>query len=148
MDPRSLASMKLKRRSISRSSGARVFCALTSRTAFSMAARPDAESPLCWGSAKTAVMVAKTTAPRMRALIDCSFSDLFRIAESYYRAHLLRSRRLDTIEKSLAVGLAQLVERQIVVLEVVGSIPTSHPTLPSEPPCPNGVQSRVDVALH
>jgi len=41
----------------------------------------------------------------------------------------LRSpQSLDTIEKSLAVGLAQLVERQIVVLEVVGSIPTSHPT--------------------
>src|ERR1017187_5088296 len=43
-------------------------------------------------------------------------------------AHLLRSRRLVTIEGSLAVGLAQLVERQIVVLEVVGSNPTSHPT--------------------
>src|ERR1035437_5874779 len=60
-----------------------------------------------------------------------SFSDLFRMAESYYRAQLLRPRRLDTIEKSLVVGLAQLVERQIVVLEVVGSIPTSHPTLPN-----------------
>jgi hypothetical protein len=44
-------------------------------------------------------------------------------------AHLLRRRRLDTMEKSLVVGLAQLVERQIVVLEVVGSNPTSHPTL-------------------
>src|ERR1039457_4389043 len=43
---------------------------------------------------------------------------------------LLRSQRLDTIERSLVVGLAQLVERQIVVLEVVGSNPTSHPTLP------------------
>jgi hypothetical protein len=32
------------------------------------------------------------------------------------------------------VGLAQLVERQIVVLEVVGSIPTSHPTLLSQRP--------------
>ena len=40
---------------------------------------------------------------------------------------LLRARALDTIEKSLVVGLAQLVERQIVVLEVVGSNPTSHP---------------------
>ena len=41
---------------------------------------------------------------------------------------LLRARRLDTMEWSLVVGLAQLVERQIVVLEVVGSNPTSHPT--------------------
>ena len=40
---------------------------------------------------------------------------------------LLRGRRLDTIGRSLVVGLAQLVERQIVVLEVVGSNPTSHP---------------------
>ena len=43
-------------------------------------------------------------------------------------ADLLRWRRLDTMGKSLVVGLAQLVERQIVVLEVVGSNPTSHPT--------------------
>ena len=41
---------------------------------------------------------------------------------------LLRARLLDTMERSLVVGLAQLVERQIVVLEVVGSNPTSHPT--------------------
>ena len=41
---------------------------------------------------------------------------------------LLRTRRLDIIGRSLVVGLAQLVERQIVVLEVVGSNPTSHPT--------------------
>ena len=41
---------------------------------------------------------------------------------------LLRTRRLDTIGRSIVVGLAQLVERQIVVLEVVGSNPTSHPT--------------------
>ena len=41
---------------------------------------------------------------------------------------LLRTRCLDTIGRSLVVGLAQLVERQIVVLEVVGSNPTSHPT--------------------
>ena len=53
---------------------------------------------------------------------------LFRTDESYYGADLLRWRRLDTIGKSLVVGLAQLVERQIVVLEVVGSNPTSHPT--------------------
>ena len=42
--------------------------------------------------------------------------------------HLLWSQSLDTIEKSHVVGLAQSVERQIVVLEVVGSNPTSHPT--------------------
>ena len=42
---------------------------------------------------------------------------------------LLRPRRLDIIGWSLVVGLAQLVERQIVVLEVVGSNPTSHPTI-------------------
>ena len=30
--------------------------------------------------------------------------------------------------ESLVVGLAQLVERQIVVLEVMGSNPISHPT--------------------
>src|SRR3954447_17835553 len=45
-------------------------------------------------------------------------------------AHLLWSQTPDTIEKSPVVGLAQSVERQIVVLEVVGSNPTSHPTLP------------------
>ena len=52
---------------------------------------------------------------------------------------LLRSRSLDTIGKSLVVGLAQLVERQIVVLEVVGSNPTSHPTPPSNPQYAAGV---------
>ena len=41
---------------------------------------------------------------------------------------LLHWRSLDIMGKSLVVGLAQLVERQIVVLEVVGSNPTSHPT--------------------
>jgi hypothetical protein len=40
---------------------------------------------------------------------------------------LLQWRSLDIMGKSLVVGLAQLVERQIVVLEVVGSNPTSHP---------------------
>src|ERR1035441_1595434 len=45
---------------------------------------------------------------------------------------LLHWRSLDIMGKSLVVGLAQLVERQIVVLEVVGSNPTSHPT-----PSPN-----------
>ena|GEM_PF-924520 len=40
------------------------------------------------------------------------------------------------------VGLAQLVERQIVVLEVVGSIPTSHPTLLSQRPPPPMAGSR------
>ena len=45
---------------------------------------------------------------------------------------LLHWRSLDIMGKSLVVGLAQLVERQIVVLEVVGSNPTSHPTPLSE----------------
>src|ERR1035437_5502884 len=125
MDPRSVGSMKLKRRSISRSSAARVICALTSRTAFSMAAWADARSSLSWGPANAVVVAAKSAAHRARVLMGCSFSDRFVLL----CAHLLRSRRLVTIEGSLAVGLAQLVERQIVVLEVVGSNPTSHPTL-------------------
>jgi hypothetical protein len=37
-------------------------------------------------------------------------------------------RRLDMMGENPAVGLAQLVERQIVVLEVMGSNPISHPT--------------------
>src|ERR1035437_69905 len=85
MDPRSLASMKLKRRSISRSSAARVICALTSRTAFSIAARPDAVSPLSWGPANAAGAAARRAAQRMRNLMDCSF----RTDESYYRAFVL-----------------------------------------------------------
>src|SRR5689334_25419194 len=121
MDPRSLASMKLKRRSISRSSAARVICALTSSTAFSMAARAETVSSPSGEPADNAPTKRATT--RIRDLIEHSF----RIVESYYRAHLLPGRRLDTIDKSLAVGLAQSVERQIVVLEVVGSNPTSHP---------------------
>src|ERR1035441_2520482 len=133
MAPRSVGSMKLKRRSISRSSAARVICALTSRTAFSMAARPDARSLLSWGpadgdagaAANAEAVAAKSAAHRARVLMGCSFSDRFVLL----CAHLLRSRRLVTIEGSLAVGLAQLVERKIVVLEVVGSNPTSHPTL-------------------
>ena len=52
------------------------------------------------------------------------------MAESYYDPDLPRWRRLDIIEWSLVVGLAQFVERQIVVLEVMGSNPISHPTLP------------------
>ena len=46
-------------------------------------------------------------------------------------------RRLDTMERSLAVGIAQLVERRIVVPDVVGSNPTTHPTLTPvmHPPC-------------
>src|ERR1035438_3776601 len=127
MDPRSLASMKLKRRSISRSSAARVICALTSRTAFSMAARADAVSSLSWGPANAAAVAAKRAAHRARDLMERSFSDRFVLLCAY----LLRSRRLDIMDRSLVVGLAQLVERQIVVLEVVGSNPTSHPTFPN-----------------
>ena len=33
------------------------------------------------------------------------------------------------MDRYLAVGIAQPVERQIVVLDVVGSNPTTHPTL-------------------
>ena len=36
---------------------------------------------------------------------------------------------LDKIETSLTVGVAQLVERWIVVPVAVGSNPTTHPTL-------------------
>ena len=36
-------------------------------------------------------------------------------------------QHLDKIEESLTVGVAQLVVRQIVVLDVVGSNPTAHP---------------------
>src|ERR1035438_4244668 len=124
MDPRLIRYVMTERPSISRSSAARVICALTSRTAFSMAAWPDARSSLSWGPANAVVVAAKSAAHRARVLMGCSFSDRFVLL----CAHLLRSRRLVTIEGSLAVGLAQLVERQIVVLEVVGSNPTSHPT--------------------
>src|ERR1035438_10682950 len=77
MDPRSVGSMKLKRRSISRSSAARVICALTSRTAFSMAAWADARSSLSWGPANAVVVAAKSAAHRARVLMGCSFSDRF-----------------------------------------------------------------------
>jgi hypothetical protein len=33
------------------------------------------------------------------------------------------------MDRYLVVGIAQPVERQIVVLDVVGSNPTTHPTL-------------------
>ena len=45
--------------------------------------------------------------------------------------------RLDMMGENLVVGLAQLVERQIVVLEVMGSNPISHPTPPFYPVKPN-----------
>src|SRR5664280_2430728 len=111
MDPRSLASMKLKRRSISRSSAARVICALTSRTAFSMAAWADARSSLSWGPANAVVVAAKSAAHRARVLMGCSFSDRFVLL----CAHLLRSRRLVTIEGSLAVSYTHLRAHETVL---------------------------------
>jgi hypothetical protein len=48
------------------------------------------------------------------------------------------------MERSHVVGLAQLVERQIVVLEVVGSNPTSHPTLTREAVCTMTIDERLE----